>query len=151
MSKSLIKGLLLAIALVAIAVAFVRFNRVTLPDGPVPVVWDSEVCAHCSMHVGDPRFAAQLQTTEGEISNFDDPGCLFELLRSREVSIHAIYFRNHAGDGWLASSEAGFIPVDDTPMGYGIAAVPRDQPGAHDVDWAKARVVERRERGHRGP
>jgi hypothetical protein len=144
------KGLLLAIALVAITIAFVRFNRVTLPEGPVPIVWDREVCAHCSMHVGDPRFASQLQTTDGDVLSFDDPGCLFDYLRSHQVAIHALYFRNHAKDEWLAEPEVGFVSVEDSPMGYGIAAVPRDQPDAHDIDWAKARVVERRERGHGG-
>ena len=80
MSTKMIKGLLLVVALIAIGVAFVRFNQVTLPQGPVPVVWDGEVCGHCKMHVGDPRFAAQLQTTAGDVLNFDDPGCLFEHL-----------------------------------------------------------------------
>ena len=39
MSTNVMKGLLLLIALVAIGVVFVRFNRVTLPEGAVPVVW----------------------------------------------------------------------------------------------------------------
>ena len=71
MPKGLIKGLLVVIALVAAGVAFVRFNQPTLSDGPVPIVWDSQVCAHCKMHVGDPRFAAQLHTTEGDVMSFD--------------------------------------------------------------------------------
>ncbi|MBW2224019.1 MAG: hypothetical protein JRF54_07310 [Deltaproteobacteria bacterium] len=74
----MIKGALLVVALVVVVVAFVRLNQVTLPEGAVPVVWDGEVCQHCKMHVGDPRFAAQVQTTSGDILNFDDPGCLFD-------------------------------------------------------------------------
>ena len=140
MSTNVIKGLLLLIALVAIGVAFVRFNRVTLPEGPVPVVWDGEVCGHCKMHVGDPRFAAQLQTTSGDVLNFDDPGCLFEYLQSHEVPTHALYFRNYDEDGWLTESEAGFLPVEDSPMGYGIRAVSKETPEAQDVDWAKGQV-----------
>ena len=143
MPKTAMKVLLLAIALVAVGVAFVRFNRVTLPEGPVPVVWDSEVCTHCKMHVGDPRFAAQVQTLEGDVLNFDDPGCLFDYTSSNEVSVHAIYFRNHEADGWLSEAEVGFLPVDDSPMGYGIRAVPKDASGAQGIDWAKSRVTER--------
>jgi hypothetical protein len=143
MSGNVIKVLLLAIALVAITVAFVRYNQVTLPTGPVPVVWDGEVCSGCKMHVGDPRFAAQLQTTGGEILNFDDPGCLFDYLHANEVSVHALYFRNHQSDGWLSEAEVGFLPAEDTPMGYGLRAVPKDTPGAEGIDWAKARVMER--------
>ena len=143
MSKTAMKVLLLAIALVAVGVAFVRFNRVTLPEGPVPVVWDGEVCTNCKMHVGDPRFAAQVQTLEGDVLNFDDPGCLFDFTASNELSVHAIYFRNHQADGWLSESEVGFLPTDDSPMGYGIRAVPRETSGAQGIDWAKARVMER--------
>ncbi len=151
MSTKMIKGLLLLIALIAIGVVFVRFNQVTLPEGPVPVVWDGEVCAHCKMHVGDPRFAAQLQTTEGDTLNFDDPGCLFDYLRSHEVSVHALYFRNYDGDAWLTESEVGFLPVGNSPMGYGIRAVPKETPEAQDSDWAKGQVTDRPHHQHGGP
>lgn len=150
MSTKIIKGLLLALALVAVIVAFVRYNQVTLPEGPVPVVWDGEVCGHCKMHVGDPRFAAQLQTSAGEVMNFDDPGCLFDYLQSQDVSIYALYFRNHLADAWLSESEAGFLPVEDSPMGYGIRAVPKGTPEAQGIDWAKARVQERPHHQHGG-
>ena len=143
MSTKIIKGVLLALALVVAVMAFVRFNQVTLPDGAVPIVWDGEVCGHCKMHVGDPRFAAQLQTAEGDVLNFDDPGCLFDYLQSHQGAIHALYFRNHLGDDWLSESEAAFLPVEDSPMGYGIRAVPRGTSEAQDIDWAKARVRER--------
>jgi copper chaperone NosL len=150
MSTNVIKGLLLLIALVAIGVVFVRFNRVTLPDGAVPVVWDGEVCGHCKMHVGDPRFAAQLQTTSGDVLNFDDPGCLFDYLQSHEVSAHAIYFRNYDEDGWLTESEVAFLPVEDSPMGYGIRAVSKGTPEAQDIDWAKGQVMNRPHQEHGG-
>lgn len=150
MSTKIIKGLLLALALLAVIVAFVRYNQVTLPEGAVPVVWDGEVCGHCKMHVGDPRFAAQLQTSEGEVMNFDDPGCLFDYLQSHDVSIHALYFRNHLADAWLSESEVGFLPVEDSPMGYGIRAVPEGTPEAQGIDWAKARVQERPHHQHGG-
>jgi copper chaperone NosL len=150
MPTKVIKGLLLVIALIAIGIAFVRFNQVSLPEGAVPVVWDGEVCEDCKMHVGDPRFAAQLQTTAGDVLNFDDPGCLFDYLQSHEVSVHALYFRNYVEDGWLTESEAAFLPVEDSPMGYGIRAVPKDTPEAHDVDWAKGQVINRPDHGHGG-
>lgn len=145
------KGSLLAVALVAVSIAFVRYNQVAPPDGPVPIVWDSEVCANCKMHVGDPRFAAQLQTAKGDVMNFDDPGCLFDYLASHDVSIHALYFRNHAADGWLSEADAGFVAVDDSPMGYGLAAVPKDTEGAQGIDWAKTRVKSRPHHRHGGP
>ena len=150
MSTKVIKAGLLVIALVAIAVAFVRFNRPALPQGPVAVVWDGEVCGHCKMHVGDPRFAAQLQTTDGDVLNFDDPGCLLDYLDANEVSVHALYFRNHEADGWLAETEAAFLSVEDSPMGYGIRAVPKSTEGAQDIEWAKARARSRPHNRHGG-
>jgi len=150
MSTKVIKGLLLVIALVTVVFAFVRFNQVTLPEGPVPVVWDGEVCGHCKMHVGDPRFAAQLQTIEGDVLNFDDPGCLFDYLQSHEVSVHALYFRNYDEDGWLTEAEVAFLPVEDSPMGYGIRAVPKGTPEAEGIDWAKEQVMNRPHQKHGG-
>ncbi len=151
MSANVIKGLLLAVAIGAVAFAFVRFNEVSVPDGPVEIVWDSETCSHCKMHVGDPRFAAQLQTTDGQVLNFDDPGCMFDYLQAHDLSLHALYFRNHEGDGWLSEAEVAFLPVDDSPMGYGIRAVPKGSPGAHDIDWAKDQVMSRPHHQHGGP
>ena len=143
MSSTAIKVGLLAVALVVGVVTVVRYNQVVLPEGPVEVVWDREVCGHCKMHVGDPRFAAQLQTEVGDVLSFDDPGCMFEYLSKHDVTVHALYFRNHVGDGWLSEAEAGFLPVDDSPMGFGIRAVPADTPDAKDIEWARRRVSER--------
>lgn len=151
MPTGLIKSLLLVLAIVASVVAFVRFNRPTLPEGPVPIVWDAEVCAHCKMHIGDPRFAAQLQTTDGQVLSFDDPGCLFDYLHSQQLALRAIYFRNYAGDGWLSESQVAFLPVEDSPMGYGIRAVPKDTPEARDIDWARSQVMQRPHHQHGGP
>lgn len=150
MSPTAIKVLLLALALTVAVVAVIRFNRVELPDGPVPVVWDSEVCRHCKMHVGDPRFAAQLQTSSGDVLSFDDPGCLFDYLSANEVEVHALYFRNHDADGWLSESEVGFLPVEDSPMGYRIRAVAAETPGAQGIEWAKRQVSERPHRQNGG-
>ena len=150
MSAKVIKVFLLVIALLAIGVVFVRFNQVILPEGAVPVVWDGEVCGHCKMHVGDPRFAAQLQTTSGDVLNFDDPGCLFDYLQSHEVSAHAIYFRNYDEDGWLTGAEVAFLTVEDSPMGYGIRAVSKGTPEAKDIDWAKGQVMNRPHQEHGG-
>lgn len=150
MSANVVKGLLLAVAIGAVAFAFVRFNEVALPDGPVDIVWDSETCAHCKMHVGDPRFAAQLHTVDGKVMSFDDPGCLFDFLNGNEVDVHALYFRDHEADGWLEETEVAFLPVDDSPMGYGIRAVPKSSAGSHDMEWAKSQVMNRPHHQHGG-
>lgn len=112
-----------------------------LPTEPVAVIWDKEACAHCHMHVGEPHFAAQLQTQHGEILNFDDPGCLLHYREKHKPSVHAIYFRHLREDRWLTESETGFVSVEPSPMGYNLGAVPLDTPGAMTAQAATQRVL----------
>lgn len=118
------------------------------PDGPVPVVWGKQACAHCRMHVSEPAFAAQLHEKNGEVLHFDDPGCLFALLdegRGREP--HALWFHHLREDRWLSAKDAAFVPVDQTPMGFGLGAVSADEPGAMGLSAAARRAADVRERG----
>lgn len=115
-----------------------------LPDGPVEPVWDKAACAHCSMHVGEPSFAAQLQVTDGQILAFDDPGCLFEYLDAQQPDVHAIWLHHLREDRWLPASAVAFVAVQPTPMGFGLGAVDPGTAGAIDFAAAKAHCV----RGH---
>jgi hypothetical protein len=129
-------GLVLAVA--ASAVAFgIRATR--LPDGPVAVHWDKAACASCSMHVGEPRFAAQLTTKDGRTLAFDDPGCLFGWLAQENVPVHAIWFRHLHEDRWLPAAAVAFTEVTPTPMGFGLGAVDPGTPGAIGFEAAAAR------------
>lgn len=116
-------GPILAIvaALLAAAGALVLLTRPAA--GPAPVAWDREACAYCRMHIGDPRFAAQLQPVTGEPVSFDDPGCLFLFLDERAPQVAAVYFRHETEDRWLRGEEVRFrVDVEQTPMGFGLAA-----------------------------
>lgn len=132
----------LAIAVVVAAVWLVIRLGQSPPDGPVEVAWDDAACAECRMHVGAPAFAAQLQTRDGEVLDFDDPGCLFRYRAARRPRVHAVYFHAHEGNAWLRESEVAFRRVDDTPMGYGLAAVRRGTPGAVTLREAERLVRE---------
>ncbi len=136
-------GLAVGLALgLAAAGAFVLLllRAQALPTGPVPVAWDKEACAHCRMHVGEARFAAQLQLADGRVLNFDDPGCLFSFRAKDQSPVHATYFHHYRQDRWLTPAEAGFVPVMPTPMGFGLAAVDAATPDALSEDQAAARV-----------
>src|SRR5690606_20502637 len=69
MTSWISKALVTATAAVTVvgAVALLLHSTGQPPEGPVDVAWDHDVCAECRMHVGDPRFAAQLHTTDGEV------------------------------------------------------------------------------------
>lgn len=123
-------------ATVALLVLLVACGR-RVPDGPEPVAWDHQPCAHCRMLVGEPAYAAQLITTDGDVVHFDDPGCLVRYLADRKPAVHRLWFHDSTGPGWLAGDAAGFVPSATSPMGYGFAAVPRGTAGA--VDLATAR------------
>lgn len=135
--------LILAACLIAGAGLFLVLRRTqALPQGPQPVVWDKESCAHCRMAVSDRRFAAQLQLRDGRVLEFDDPGCLFTYLDQEKPAVHAIYFRSVKGDGWLPSDRALFETVAETPMDYGLGAVGEGTPGAMSLAEARARVAQ---------
>ncbi len=113
-----------------------------VPDGPVAVVWNHQACAHCRMSVGDPAYAAQLVTRDGDVAFFDDPGCLLHYLDDRAPEVHRVWFHDSTSDRWLSDAEVGFMTATaGTPMGYGLAAVPAATPGAIDLGLARRRLT----------
>lgn len=114
------------------------------PDGgPHPIVYDREPCAHCRMLISEPRFAAQLETKDGEVQSFDDPGCLFAGLATRAPDVRALWFHHVREDRWLDAEHVAFEAGEHTPMGYGLGAVDAGAPGALSLDVARARIAER--------
>jgi len=112
------------------------------PEGPEPVAWDREACARCRMLIGDPRFAAQLQTRDGRVLNFDDPGCLLRFRAERDPEVQALWFHHHREDRWIRGDRVAFVdPGGPTPMGYGLAAVARSEdPDGLDLAAAAERA-----------
>ena len=125
------------------AFAWLLSRAQALPDGPEPVAWDLAACAHCRMHVGEPRFAAQLQTQDGQVLYFDDPGCLLRYEAEREPDVHAIWFRHFEEERWVPKDAVAFVQTSPTPMGYDIAAVERGAQGALSYADALSRVMSR--------
>lgn len=109
-----------------------------LPSGPEPVIWDREQCAECRMSVSERAYAAQLQTTDGQVLNFDDPGCLFRYARDAQSAIHAVYYRHVREDRWLAEADAAFIESGPSPMGFNLGAVPAGTAGSRNAAEVRA-------------
>jgi copper chaperone NosL len=122
------------VGLAALALLLHRAQR--LPDGPEPIVWDQEACAHCRMLISAPEFAAQLQDEDGRVFDFDDPGCLLRYVSERQPRVHALWFRHAQEDRWLRADQVAFRRVAETPMDWGLAAVDASEP--HDLELAAA-------------
>lgn len=114
------------------------------PAGAVDPVWDREACAHCRMHVSEPGFAAQLHTPDGEVLFFDDPGCLFAYL-DEHPALHPthMWFHHVREPRWIPADRVRFVRVSPTPMGYGLGAVDRPEPGSLTLEQARERVRNR--------
>ena len=134
---------LFAAAAALAVVAAIRFAE-ALPSGPEPIAWDREACAHCHMHVGEPRFAAQVQLADGQVANFDDPGCMVRYLDERRPAVHAVYVHHLSDERWLLLRDAAFLAGQTTPMGYGLGAVDASTPGALTLDAARMHIAQPR-------
>lgn len=105
-----------------------------LPHRPLEPAADAR-CAYCGMRLAAPRHVSQLQTEDGEVSFFDDPGCLFRTLQERHPRVHARYLRG-PDRRWIRGRDVAFTEGARTPMGYGLAAVRRGTAGS--VSWEEA-------------
>ena len=123
------KLLVILLALAVVGVLVVRCGT-HLPDEVQPIAWNAEACAHCHMLIGDPAFAAQVITDEGDVKSFDDPGCAARYLREHRGHIHRAWFHEGRGDRWLPAGDVAFVRVATSPMGSDVMAVPRSTPGA---------------------
>jgi len=136
--------LLVLAAFIAAVVLFVVLSNRKVPDGPVPVIWDKTACAYCSMHLSDPRFAAQLTTEDGSTYFYDDPGCLFlhqTSFTALDNQIHARWFRGLHQDAWIQAPGVAFQRTDDTPMNFGFGAVASSSPDSLSLDEATTEVL----------
>ena len=120
-----------------LAVAALALWACAPAEGPQPIAWDREPCAHCRMLISDPAYAAQLETAQGEIASFDDPGCLLAALETHP-NPRALWFHHLREERGIAGDEVAFVRVPHTPMGFGLAAVGVGEPGAVSLEEARA-------------
>ncbi len=126
----------LAWAALGLALAVTSCEDGASPKDPV---WGKQACGSCAMLVSDPRYAAQLTTTDGTRAYFDDPGCMATYVADRHPSVRAMWVRDDVGH-WVDARSARFSPGATTPMDFGWAATTAGSASWADVESsAKAR------------
>ncbi len=137
--KRVLIALSSAAALVLVVVVVIAGSQ-ALPAGPRAIVWDRTSCAECRMAVSEKPYAAQLQTADGRVLDFDDPGCLFRFLDEEEPKVHALWFRHVREDRWIHGGAVAFIESGPSPMGFDLGAVLAGTEGSIGFEEARARV-----------
>jgi copper chaperone NosL len=102
------------------------------PDGPPEIVVDRTACAHCTMLVSEPRYAAAYQAPGAEAKVFDDIVCLLQAAEAETATGLRFWFHDGNDGEWIAGEAATFVasPEFRTPMGGGLMAY-------RDADAAK--------------
>ena len=116
--------------------------------GPGEIRWDREVCARCSMAVGDRNFAAQVRgAPAGERTRlyaFDDIGCAVVWLEQqswKDDPRTEVWVIDYIEGDWLDARKAGFVAGKLSPMNYGLAAQAGHSDDSLDFEQARAHIM----------
>lgn len=106
-------------------------------DPGIPYIdYGAAECAACRMTVSDPRYAAAVRDTEGEVRAFDSIECLITYLREAPRPGLEIWVADHAGTDGLHPAETMTVVLADfqSPMGKGYAAFRDPETAALESD-----------------
>lgn len=103
---------------------------------PVAVHFGEDECAHCKMIVSDDRHAAEVVTSPGVATIYDDVGCLLTKVAGSRPDPRSIFVRAFDRDAWLRADDALLVHSAEiaSPMGYGFSAF-----GSRDAAEGEAR------------
>lgn len=119
-------------------------------DGPKPIAYGKDQCAHCKMTVSDARFGSQLITTKGRAYHFDDVQCMVAYVKAGSVASEDVanyYLPDYSNDNKLLPAEGLFLLKSESlrsPMRGDIAAFAskddlekvREIHGGEQLTWA---------------
>ena len=109
----------------SLALMFVLANCQSAPLEPVAIE-ANDMCAFCRMSISEKRYAAELIDQDGEVSKFDDIGCMtnFRKQKKNDGSIRATWVMDYERREWLKAEDAFYVRSSEfkTPMSGNIAA-----------------------------
>ncbi len=97
-------------------------------DGPKPINYGQDQCAHCKMTVSDARFGGQLATTKGRAYHFDDVQCMVAFVKAGSVAredVAKYYLPDYANENNLLPAEGLLLLKSESlksPMRGDVAA-----------------------------
>lgn len=103
-------------------------------SGPPDIQVDRTSCAHCSMLISEPRYAAAYQVNGMDARTFDDIGCLLGALSRETNPPERLWFMDAATSRWIEGDKAVFVLSEEirTPMNGGVTAY-RDLKSADEA------------------
>ncbi len=124
-------------------------------SGPEDIHWDRQVCTHCSMSLGDHRFASQIRSPQNQVFYFDDIGCSLIWLDQQSWKSDAdaeIWVTDFDNGNWLDARSAWYVAGLKSPMGYNLGAVKEQTDLSFNYDKAVEHIFqfERQRRTHYG-
>ena len=71
----------------------------------------NDMCAFCRMSISEKRYAAELIDQDGEVSKFDDIGCManFRKQKTNDGSIRATFVIDFERREWLKAEDAFYV------------------------------------------
>jgi hypothetical protein len=124
--------------------------------GPGDIRWDREVCARCSMAVGDRNFAAQVRggpaSEKTRLYKFDDIGCAMNWLQQqawKDDLRTEVWVVDYFNGDWLDARNASYVKGKISPMNYGLAATAEATSDTLDFVQAKAHIMTVEHEHHR--
>jgi nitrous oxide reductase accessory protein NosL len=122
------------------------------PEGMLPIKWDRDTCARCSMAISDRRFAAQVRGgPRQQAFKFDDIGCAMSWCAEKHklhpwladaATRYWVAESRSNGTQWLDARRAHYITGPRSPMGYDLLALAAPQPGSLDFAGMSQKVVQ---------
>ena len=121
-------GALVGLLLLALG-AFVVLLRPAPRSGPEPLRYGRDACTRCRMLLGEPGFAGEMRDAHGQLTRYDDIGCLIRALQRAHGETPEAWVEDHASHrlvpllrATLVSAVGSTAGQIRTPMGYGIVA-----------------------------
>lgn len=119
-------------------------------DGPKPINYGTDQCAHCRMTVSDARFGSQLVTNKGRAYHFDDVACVVAYVKAGSVAEEDVanyYLPDYSNENELLPAEGLFLLKSESlksPMRGDVAAFAskadlekvREVHGGENLAWA---------------